>query len=226
MVIKILLIILGAFAAFQIAFRIFRKLFHFPAPAFMGRLLDSKHRRRAQPPGKVIQRSGIKEGMRVLDLGCGSGALTTFAARAVGENGMVYALDIESKMLKQLENKLKKDENRDIRNVQPVQSSAYNLPFEREFFDLAYMVAVLQEIPDRMRALSEIKRVLRPGGILAVTELLPDPDYPLRSTTIKMVKKAGFVLDQAFGNFWSYTVRFIKPETVLSAAQSDVSRPA
>jgi len=217
-VIKILLIVLGAFAAFQIAFRVFRKLFHFPAPAFIGRLLDSNHRKRAQPPDKVIQRSGIEQGMCVLDVGCGSGFFTTSVARAVGENGMVYALDIEPKMLKQLEDKLKRGENRDIKNVQLVQSNADHLPFDRDFFDLAYMVAVLQEIPDRMRALSEIKRVLRPGGILAVTELLPDPDYPLRSTTIKMLKKAGFVLDQAFGNFWSYTVRFIKPETVLSAA--------
>ncbi len=156
--------------------------------------------------------------MRVLDVGCGSGFFATLVARVVGENGMVYALDIAPKMLKQLENKLKKDENRDIRNVRLVQSNADHLPFEPEFFDLAYMVAVLQEIPNRTRALSEIKRVLRPGGILAVTELLPDPDYPLRSTTIKQVRKAGFVLDQASGNFWNYTVRFMKPKTSLSAA--------
>ena len=217
-VIQIFLVILGGFVAFQIVFRIFRKLFHFPAPAFIGRLLDSDRRRRAQPPDKVIERSGIKPGMRVLDVGCGSGFFATLVARVVGENGMVYALDIEPKMLRQLENKLKKDENRDIKNVQLVQSNADHLPFEPEFFDLAYMVAVLQEVPDRMRALSEIKRVLRPGGILAVTELLPDPDYPLRSTTIKQVKKAGFVLDQAMGNFWNYTVRFIKPKTSVIVA--------
>lgn len=218
MVIKILLIILGFFVLFQVIIRIFRKLYHFPAPAFIGSLLDSDRRRRVQPPDKVIERSGIKQGMRVLDVGCGSGFFTTLVARAVGENGMVYALDIEPKMLKQLENKLRKDENRDIKNVQLVQSNADNLPFERDYFDLAHMVAVLQEIPDRMRALSEIKRVLRPGGILAVTELLPDPDYPLRSTTIKQVKKAKFVLDQASGNFWNYTVRFTKPKSSLSGA--------
>jgi len=36
--------------------------------------------------------------------------------------------------------------------------------------------------------------VLKPGGILAVTEFFPDPDYPLKSTTIKQCEKAGFIL--------------------------------
>jgi len=53
--------------------------------------------------------------------------------------------------------------------------------------------------------------VLKPGGILAVTEWLPDPDYPWKSTTIKMGREAGFVLDEAPGNIWHYTVRFRKP---------------
>jgi len=209
-VIKIILMILGLFAIYQVVMRVFRKLYHFPVPAFMGRFLDSELRKKLQPPDKVIERSGTKEGMRVLEVGCGSGAFTTLVARAVGERGKVYALDIEPKMLAQLENKLNSPENKDIKNVEPVQSDAYKLPFEDDFFDLAFMIAVLQEIPDRKRALQEIKRVLRPGGTLAITEFLPDPDYPLKSTTVKTVKKIGFALDKTLGNFWNYTVRFIK----------------
>lgn len=216
MVVRILLLVLGGFLLYQVVIRVFRKLFHFPAPAFMGRLLDSGARRKLQPPHKVIQRSGIKPGMSVLELGCGSGAFTTFVARAVGKTGKVYAVDIEPKMVKQLESKLSKPEHKDIGNVELILAGAYKLPFDDDFFDLAFMVTVLQEIPDRMRALQEIRRVLRPAGILAVTEFLPDPDYPLRSTTIKMVKKAGFVLDQTLGSFWNYTVRFINQEASLS----------
>ena len=73
------------------------------------------------------------------------------------------------------------------------------------------MVTVLQEMPDRNRALQETIRVLKPGGILAVTEFLPDPDYPLKSTTIKIGREAGFILDEASGSFWNYTVRFKRP---------------
>jgi len=214
MVIKILLMILGLFALYQVIIRIFRKLFHFPAPAFMGQFLDSDFRRKLQPADKVIERSGIKRGMRLLEVGCGSGAFTTFVARAVSEKGTVHAVDIEPKMLEQLESKLNRPENHDIKNIQLTQSNAYKLPFENDFFDLACMITVLQEIPDRHRALQEIKRVLRPGGVLAVTEFLPDPDYPLKSTTIKAVKKTGFALDEVMGNFWNYTVRFIKPSAI------------
>ena len=210
MIIKILLIIFGLFAVWQIVIRVGRKLFHFPAPAFIGPFLDSDFRRRLQPPDKLIQRSGVKKGMQVLEVGCGSGAFTTFVARAIGEKGKVYALDIQEKMLEQLKNKLLKPDNRDIKNIEMINKSAYELPFENNSIDLVYMVTVLPEIPDRNRALLEIKRVLKPGGILAITELLPDPDYPLKSTTIRLGRQAGFSLDKATGNFWNYTVRFKK----------------
>lgn len=210
MIINVLLVIVGIIALLQIVIRLGRKLFHFPAPAFFGPLLDSDFRRRMQPPDKLIQRSGIKKGMRVLEIGCGSGAFTTFVARAVGAKGKVYALDIQEKMLEQLKNKLLKPENKDIKNIELIHKSAYELPFEDNSLDLVYMITVLPEIPDRNRALKEIKRVLKPGGTLAVTELLSDPDYPFKSTTIKMGRDVGFILDKASGNFWNYTVRFVK----------------
>ena len=210
--IKVVLIaILGLLLLHQVVARIVRKLVHFPAPAFIGRGLDSNFRRRLQPPDKIIQRSGIRKGMRVLEVGCGSGAYTTFVARAVGEEGKVYALDIQPEMLKQLEHKLAKPENEDIKNIELVNSSAYDLPFDDGSLDLVYMVTVLQEIPDRSKALEQVRRVLNPGGILAVTEWLVDPDYPWKSTTIKIGKEAGLVLDEASGSFWQYTVRFRKP---------------
>jgi len=208
---KVILIILGTFFLLQVLFRIGRKFYHSPAPAFIGYFLDSDLRRRGQPPSQLIERSGIKPGMTVIDLGCGNGAFTTFVARAVGKKGKVYAVDIQPKMLQQLERKLARPENQDIKNVELKQASAYELPFEDESIELVYMVTVLQEIPDRGKALREIRRVLRPGGILAVTELLPDLDYPWRSTTIKICQREGFILDASLGNLWNYTVRFKKP---------------
>ncbi len=47
--------------------------------------------------------------------------------------------------------------------------------------------------------------------ILAVTEYFSDPDYPFRSTVIKLGRGEGFMLDDTQGNFWNYTVRFKKP---------------
>lgn len=188
------------------------KIHPHPIPAFMGKYLDSDYRRIIQPPDKLIKRSGINEGMNVLEAGCGSGAFTNYVARAVGTKGKIYAFDIQEEMLKQLRMKLMRFENRDISNIFMVEGDICKMPFKDNYFDLVYMVAVLQEVKDRRKALQEIKRVLKPEGILAVTEFLPDPDYPLKSTTVKQCEAAGFILDNVEGSFINYTTRFIKPD--------------
>ena len=211
-ILQIVLIIIGIIIGWLILTRIARRIFKFPAPAFIGFFLDSNYRRRIQPPTQIIERSGIKKGDRVLEIGCGSGAYTTFVAREVGENGIVEALDIQPAMLAQLEKKLSKPENSDIQNIRLHESSAYQLPFEEESIDLVYMITVLPEIPDQGKVLAEVRRVLKVNGILAVTEFFPDPDYPLSSTTSRKGEKAGFDVEGVFGNLWTYTVRFRKHE--------------
>ena len=78
-------------------------------------------------------------------------------------------------------------------------------------------MTVLPEIPDQKRALKEIARVLKPNGILSVSEFMLDPDYPFRSTMIKTLSAAGFLFEESSGNSWSYTVRFRKPAAVMDA---------
>ena len=203
--------IVGTGILYQIIIRIIRKMSDFPAPAFIGRFLDSDHRRRMQRPDRIIERSGIKEGMNVLEIGCGSGAFTTFVARAVGRKGKVFALDIQQQMLDQLINKLQRPKHCDIDNVELVLSSAYHLPFKDGSLDNVYMVSVFQEIHDKDKTLKEIRRVLKQGGILAISEFLIDPDYPLRKTTVKQGCSQGFKTEAIEGNFFNYTVRFRKP---------------
>jgi len=200
---------------YQVAVRILAKTLRryvaVPAPAFLGKLLDSRFRKKIQPPRDVILRSGIKQGMRVVDLGCGSGTFTLEMARHVGDKGEVFAMDIQPKMLQQLKIKLSKEENASLRKrVKVINGSAYGIPLEDESVDVCCMVSVLQEIPDREKALREVKRILKPRGILAVTEFVIDPDYALSTTTIKLGTEVGFAVDEVLGNFWNYTVRFRK----------------
>ncbi len=202
--------ILGVFALYQVVLRLIRKHWHFPAPAFIGRFLDSDYRRTLQPPAPIVTRSGAQPGMKALEIGCGSGAYTTFFARAVAPGGEVAALDIQPAMLAQLAAKLTKPENQDIQNITLHEASAYALPFDDNTLDLVYMITVFQEIPDRDRTLAEVLRVLKPGGLLAITEWVFDPDYPWMRTTIKQGTRAGFVVEAALGNLWTYTVRFKK----------------
>src|SRR5665647_537455 len=123
-----------------IGVRILRKFVHFPAPPFVRYFLDSSLRRKMQPPLLVIERSGIKEGMKVLEIGCGSGAFTPYIARAVGKKGTAYSLDIQQKMLDQLYKKLQKEENKDIDNVKLILGNAYELPFEGQSIDVVTFI--------------------------------------------------------------------------------------
>jgi ubiquinone/menaquinone biosynthesis C-methylase UbiE len=207
----VIIIVLAVLILWQILIRIVRRYAKFPAPAFIGSLLDSGYRKRMQPPARIVADSGIKQGMQVLEIGPGSGAFTIDAARAAGQDGKVYALDIQEDMLTKLRAKLARPENSDVRNVEIIKKSAYELPFGDNSLDVVFMVTVFQEIPDKQRALREIKRVLKPGGMLAVSEFLPDPDYPWKSTTRNMISKEGLQVDAVCGNLWSYTVRFKKP---------------
>ena len=208
--VKVLFRFLRVFLVFQLLIRLVRRYYKFPAPAFIGAFLDSDLRRRLQSPAAIIERSGIDTGMRVLEVGCGNGGFTTAVARMVGEYGTVFALDIQAEMLEKLQQKLNRPENQDIKNVTLLHESAYGLPFVNGSLDLVYMVTVFQEVPDKQKALVEIKRVLKPGGFLAISEFLPDPDYPWISTTARMGLKAGLIIDRIEGNLWNYTVRFKK----------------
>ena len=198
------------FLFIQVALRLVKRYVKFPTPLFLGSVLDSDIRRFLQPPGQLVERSGIESGMVVLEIGAGSGAFTPHIARAVGEKGKVYCLDIQQAMLEKLEAKLARPEYEDIHNVELSNDSAHSLPFEVSSIDLVVLVLTLNEIPDKERALKEIMRVLKPGGILAVSELLIDPDYPRMSTTARMGLRGGFTIEAMEGNLFTYTVRFKK----------------
>ncbi len=201
--------LLGIAIAWLVGAKILRRtLLRGPAPWIIGYVLDSGYRRALQPPDQVVTRSRIVPGQKVLELGCGSGAQTPYFARAVGPAGWVAAVDIEPRMLAQLANKLQRADHADINNVTLHEADATELPFEDDAFDRVVMVTVLPEIRDRDRALAEVRRVLKPDGLLAVSEFFPDPDYPLRSETIRWAKAAGFETRGVEGNLWTYTVRF------------------
>ncbi len=88
------------------------------------------------------------------------------------------------------------------------------LPFKDGGLNLAYLVGVLGEIPDKDGALRELHRVLDQGGALSISEVLIDPDYSLRRTTIARAGEAGFEPCQEFGNFFAYVVNFRKRDNL------------
>jgi ubiquinone/menaquinone biosynthesis C-methylase UbiE len=103
--------------------------------------------------------------MRVLDVATGTGPVARCAARRVGATGHVTATDIAAPMLDVARGKPPVEGNAPITYVQ---SPAAPLHVESDAFDLVTCQQSLQFFPDRLAALREMKRALRPGGQLAV----------------------------------------------------------
>jgi len=177
-----------------------------PCPASLGFLVDNPVRRCYMRP--LLNRVGVRPGERVLELGPGPGFFTVDAAQRVGPEGRLMAVDIQPKMITQVEKRIKAS---GLTNVETHIADAYHLPLDDESMDRAFLVTVLPEIPDQNRALAELRRVLKPAGVLSITEEFTDPDYPFAFETIRRVEAAGFRLEQRFGNWWAYTTNFRKP---------------
>jgi ubiquinone/menaquinone biosynthesis C-methylase UbiE len=174
-----------------------------PCPAALSWLVDNSLRRTYMRP--VLDRIGIRAGERVLELGPGPGAFTVGAAERVGPEGSVVAVDIQAEMIAQVDQRV---QQAGLTNVETHVASAYQLPIVDQSVDRAFLITVLPEIPDRRRALSELHRVLRPGGVLSITEEFYDPDYLFLAETIRLVEAAGFRLEERFGKLWVYTANF------------------
>ena len=187
--------------------RVIRYFYKFPMPEFLANVIDNPLRRKIQPPNEMPIRHSIELGMTVLEVGPGNGRYTVETARRVGDTGKVTAIDIEPKMIERLAQRAQAE---GVRNLEAKVADVHNLPFEEGTFDAVSMIAVISEIPQPERALSEFYRVLRPGGILAFSELLTDPDYPLARTLIRRATKANFRLKKRVGNFIAYTLVFEK----------------
>lgn len=116
----------------------------------------------------TIDCSGVRSGMKVLDIAGGTGDLTAQFSRRVGPTGEVVLADINDAMLEVGRDKLR---NRGIvGNVRYVQANAEELPFADDSFDIITIAFGLRNVTDKQKALESMFRVLKPGGRLLVLE--------------------------------------------------------
>ncbi|PNX52911.1 MAG: hypothetical protein BV458_07215 [Thermoplasmata archaeon M9B2D] len=203
-----LLIVIVILLYIFVILKVIRRVWHFPAPAFIGRGLNSRPRKRIQPPRMLVEALGLRPGAIVAEIGCGPGTFTIDVAKAVSPNGHVYAIDIQQGMLDQLQSNIDREH---IANVYPILADASGrIPLDEESVDFIYSVTVLPEIPDRIGALKEVRRLLKSGGLYADAELVFDPDWPLPRTVKKWADAAGFSFKKQLGSFLRYVLVFSK----------------
>jgi arsenite methyltransferase len=105
----------------------------------------------------------------VLDIGSGSGTDVLIAARLVGPEGIVFALDMTSAML----NKLRRNaELAGAGNVRVLEGNAEAIPLPDMSVDVVTSNGVLNLVPDKAEAFSEIFRALRPGGSVQIADIV------------------------------------------------------
>lgn len=154
----------------------------------------------------TLRQLTLQLGMRVVDVGCGSGRLTLLLAQQVGATGEVLGIDMKASRLQRARYRL---QAAGIKQVRFEHLGAGEGKLNHEWFDRAVLFAVLGEMSNPQVALAEIFRTLKPRGILSITEGFLDPHYQSQKQVRDLAQAAGFVEESCAGNRWCFTMNFL-----------------
>ena len=197
-----------AFVAGAVLVCLHRRHHRHPCPWWLSVLLDNPYMNAVVGARRLLDRIGLAPGMRVLDVGCGPGRIAIPAAERVAPDGEVVALDVQPQMLRKLEARCAE---RGLTNVRTVLGDVCEAALEEAYFDRALLVTVLGELPDPEAALRAMGAALKPGGVLSVTEALPDPDYQTGARVRRLCESAGLRLERTYDAALAFTMNFAKP---------------
>ena len=203
-----LFLIAGAIALAVIGLRVVSRYRSTPCPAWLVPLLENPYMNALAGSQVLLERADIRAGMSVLDVGCGPGRVAIPAADRLGPSGRVVALDVQAAMIRRLEERVAALA---IENVETILGAAGEGRVPKDTFDRAFLVTVLGEIVDQVAALKEVYRALKPGGILSVTEVIPDPHFQSRRRVRRLAESVGFRFDELSGPWYAFTMNLVKP---------------
>jgi ubiquinone/menaquinone biosynthesis C-methylase UbiE len=209
LVLRLLVRLLLVAAAYQvISWYVERYRRSGPIPYSQAADLRSPLRPLIHPVRRTLERAHVEAGATVLELGPGTGYFSIEASRMIGPSGRLLCLDIQPPMLAELAGHLWEA---GVANADLLLADATRLPLADDSVDSAYLIAVLGEIPDRPQALAELRRVLRSGGVLSITETLTDPDYQFEDTVRDVCRATGFEPLEHIRGLLGYTMNFGAP---------------
>lgn len=158
--------------------------------------LNSEERRRLLTPNETLKRLGFQEGGVFADIGCGTGLFTLPAAEIGGSQAVIYAVDVSQEMLDDV---MAQASEKGYHSIVPVLSAEYDFKLDSKTADFILICAVLHEIDDKVRFLTEAKRICKTGGKIAVidfseTDIGSGPPMHMRikrEDAARLLKEAG-----------------------------------
>jgi demethylmenaquinone methyltransferase/2-methoxy-6-polyprenyl-1,4-benzoquinol methylase len=139
----------------------------------------------------AISKMDLKSGQNALDVCCGTGVLAREMAKKIGSQGQVTGLDFCEDMLKIAKSKIQKGQSPPLRLIK---GNAMSLPFSADEFDRAAIGFALRNVASVEKVLSEMYRVIKPGGIVVALD---------------MARPATPLLRNVFSLYLNYLVTFI-----------------
>ena len=169
---------------------------------------------------RALMRGGLKAGMTVLDVACGTGAVTRAILQVLGGSGRVTGVDPSPGMLAQARAHVP---------AEFCEGQAEALPFPDDTFDFLTMGYALRHVQDLQTAFAEYRRVLRPGGRVLLLEITrPRGRLSLALTRFYFRDFLGWMIRLTGGNqasremmtyYWETIAACVPPETILTALQ-------
>ena len=130
--------------------------------AFMFKVTDL-----IKSPDRRLDTIGIQNGQSVVDWGCGTGRYLKQASELVGDNGIVYAVDIHQLAIEAAANIANRH---DLKNVHPVLTDGKTVNIQPRTIDLVYALDMFHMVKDTKAFLKELCRIIKPDGVLILED--------------------------------------------------------
>lgn len=159
-------------------------------PAEFAGSLDNSLRRLVHKPRKMLE-SWIKDGMKVLDLGCGPGFFSVSIAEMTGDTGRVIAADLQEAMLEKVNKKIRGTHLEHRIELHKCQEDSIGITGKVDFILAFWMI---HEVPDQEKLFKELKSLLNFGGKVFIAE----PKFHVTERSFKemitRLEKTGFII--------------------------------
>lgn len=208
------------------------KPFENPDPKEFLAKFEGESREIAAKSKEIVAACKLKTGMKVADVGAGTGLFTRKFAKAVGPDGKVYAADIAPAFLKYIE---KTCRDSDIKNVETILCDQFSTKLPKNSVDLVFICDTYHHFEFPQRTLQSIHDALRPGGQIVLIDFErikgKSSEWVLghvragKEVFVREVKSAGFkVIGEESFLKENYFVRFKKPMRTLEEFQKTLDK--